>query len=307
MNQRLAALGLSKSLKAVTRVGSGNGPPAGSRYIGPRLHGGGVVAPPRHSSSTPDPTNRTTTTTTTTTTTIEMTDQPAATRDEKILQLRKLIGENGAGGWDAAWQEGVTPWDRGNSQPPLKEFIESDEGKALVGKRNEGARVLVPGCGKGYDAAYFASLGYDALGADLSTTAIEKAKEFWADSPDLKSGKLTFEALDFFEFEIKDKYDLVYDYTFFCALPLELRASWGSRMRELVRPGGHLITLVYPMDGGRTGGPPYSVDVEKVSDALQEGGGDAWTKVVDVVPRTSLPDHVGRERLVVWERTPAKL
>ncbi|KAG8917177.1 hypothetical protein FRC01_002622 [Tulasnella sp. 417] len=254
---------------------------------------------------------------------------PLATRNEKIAALRKIIGEKGADAWDVAWQEGATPWDSGEIQPPLRDFIESNDGKALLGKKSENARALVPGCGTGYDAAYFASLGYEALGADVSSTAVQKAKEFWAESPELKSGKLSFQTLDFFKFEVPaTKYDLVYDYTyegprltrnspppstpypasFFCALPPELRAPWGARMRELVRPGGTLITLVFPIDGARTGGPPYSIDVQKVTDALQgseEGSavpGEHWTKVLDVVPQTSNPDHVGRERLVVWER-----
>ncbi|KAG9041845.1 hypothetical protein FS837_011678 [Tulasnella sp. UAMH 9824] len=233
-----------------------------------------------------------------------------ATRDEKITYLRKMIGDKGSEAWDVAWQEGITPWDQGKIQPPLRDYVESNDGKALLGKKSDDARALVPGCGKGYDAAYFASLGYETLGADLSSTAIEKAKEFWAESPELKSGKLSFQTLDFFKFEVPaSKYDLVYDYTFFCALPPDLRAPWGARMRELVRPGGTLITLVYPIDGSRTGGPPYSVDVQKVTDALQGGDeegsaepGKYWTKVLDVVPQTSTPDHVGRERLVVWER-----
>ncbi|KAG8917178.1 hypothetical protein FRC01_002623 [Tulasnella sp. 417] len=206
-------------------------------------------------------------------------------------------------------QERVTPWDNGEIQPPLRDFIESNDGKALLSKKSENARALVPGCGTGYDAAYFASLGYEALGADLSSTAVQRAKEFWAESPELKSGKLSFQVLDFFKFEVPaTKYDLVYDCSFFCALPPELRAPWGARMRELVRPGGTLITLVYPIDGSRTGGPPYSIDVQKVTDALQgseegsAGPGEHWTKVLDVVPQTSIPHHVGRERLVVWER-----
>lgn len=97
-------------------------------------------------------------------------------------------------------------------------------------------------------------------------------------------------------------------YSFFCALPLDLRGPYGARMRELVKRGGTLITLVYPIDGPRTGGPPYSVDVWKLSDALgwsEEGATETdryWKKIHDIEPKTSAPDHVGRERLVVWER-----
>lgn len=143
---------------------------------------------------------------------------------------------------------------------------------------------------------------------------------------DTKS-RLSFDALDFFKFDIpKGGFDVVYDYTrvlfrsiearlqadlarhpnrFFCAIPPALREPWGARMRELVKPGGILITQVYPIDGPRTGGPPYSVSVDLVRDSLQRGGtGEPfWDQVADMVPKNSMPDHGGRERLVVWKRT----
>ena len=111
-----------------------------------------------------------------------------------------------------------------------------------------------------------------------------------------------FKALDFFNFDIPDeKFSIAYDYTFFVALPPDMRASWGKRYAEIVTPGGKsliflmepecrnleaemfnalsgiLITLIWPIAGDRPGGPPYSVspstyepflskDFESVSD-----------------------------------------
>lgn len=56
-------------------------------------------------------------------------------------------------------------------------------------------------------------------------------------------------ALDYFNFNLgkDDKFSLAYDYTFLCALPIELRTSWGERYAELVRPGGCLVALMYPI------------------------------------------------------------
>ena len=85
---------------------------------------------------------------------------------------------------------------------------------------------------------------------------------------------------------------------FFCAIPPELREPWGKKMTELTKPGGFLITTVYPIDGDRAGGPPYSVNVELVQEVL----GSGWEKTVDKVPEESLPKNVGRERVVVWKR-----
>ena len=37
-------------------------------------------------------------------------------------------------------------------------------------------RAIVPGCGRGYDAAYFARLGLETWGVDISPTAVDAAK-----------------------------------------------------------------------------------------------------------------------------------
>jgi len=226
-------------------------------------------------------------------------------RMASIRRVREIIATTPASenAWDLAWQEGATPWDSGHIQPPLREYMESDDGRCFRSTLSAGSRALVPGCGKGYDAAYFATLGYDTLGQDLSPLAIEKARE-WATSagtPPQALARLSFKVQDFFKFDIPDQgFELVYDYTFFVALPPSLREAWGARMRELVKPGGILITLVYPIDGPRPGGPPYSVDVDMVKEAL--GSESEWKRTTDVVPKVVSEGHEGRERLVVWER-----
>ncbi|KAG8758363.1 hypothetical protein FRC11_003811, partial [Ceratobasidium sp. 423] len=87
---------------------------------------------------------------------------------------------------------------------------------------------------------------------------------------------------------------------FFCAIPLGLREHWGQRMTEIVKPGGYLITLMYPIDPdrARNDGPPFPVDFEAYSSVLKE----SWDNLLNVVPSTSRPAHEGRERLGVWRR-----
>lgn len=68
-------------------------------------------------------------------------------------------------------------------------------------------------------------------------------------------------------------------------------------MSRLIKAGGYLIALVFPIDGQREGGPPYSVEVDMYTEAL----GHRWNKIIDKIPDESSLDHVGRERLVVWQ------
>ncbi|OCK74852.1 hypothetical protein K432DRAFT_468068 [Lepidopterella palustris CBS 459.81] len=43
------------------------------------------------------------------------------------------------------------------------------------------------------------------------------------------------------------KFDLIYDYTFLCAMHPNMRRLWEKRMAELLKPGGLLICLEFPL------------------------------------------------------------
>lgn len=54
-------------------------------------------------------------------------------------------------------------------------------------------------------------------------------------------------------------FDVAYDYTFFCALPPALHHKWAAAYGRMIRPGGVLVALVYPIIGEKEGGPPVSL------------------------------------------------
>ncbi|KAJ7136102.1 S-adenosyl-L-methionine-dependent methyltransferase [Mycena epipterygia] len=193
--------------------------------------------------------------------------------------------------WDQAWNQNITPWDAGGIQPPLREVVQSGE----VDFPKTG-RAFVPGCGSGHDAIFIASeLGLDALAIDISPLAVKNATK------NIPEGlSVHFEVHDFFSFTVPEaeKFDLIYDYTFFVAIPPSRRHEWGSQMNALIKPGGYLITLVFPLDPETDVGPPWFVRPEHYLGPLGEG----WEKVVDRIPAKSSDTHVGRERLVVWKK-----
>ena len=81
-------------------------------------------------------------------------------------------------------------------------------------------------------------------------------------------------------------------------------------MTTLTKSGGYLVTLVFPIDGSRVGGPPHSVHMGLYEDVLLGEGkrgaseSDEWVKVLDKVPERSLEAHEGKERIVYkWSCT----
>jgi len=217
--------------------------------------------------------------------------------DTKRAILRKFVGELEERGWDKAWKEDITPWDAGAVQPPLRDLLLSDQ---LDWPRK--GRAFVPGCGRGYDPIFIAkTLSLETLAIDISATAVHAANELLAMSPDVPSIKVSFQEGDFFTFSVPrdELFDLVYDYTFFVAIPPSKRADWGRQMNALVKPGGFLITLIYPLDSPKEYGPPFYVQLEHYVEHL---GGQNWEKMIDKVPEVSSEAHTGRERLVVWKK-----
>jgi len=219
--------------------------------------------------------------------------------NEKIKQFKKMLAENPDSGWDTAWKQDITPWDAGKIQPPLRDLIESYRLDLPVS-----GKALVPGCGKGYDAIFIASsLGLDTLAVDISETAVQAASAQLSTAPVVPSGKVSFEAVDFFSMSLPEdeRFDLVYDHTFFVAIPPSRRNDWGRQITALTKPGAFLITLVFPLGlSPDDGGPPFYVQPEHYHEPLA-----GWTKVLDEVPKVSSEHHIGKDRLVVWRKDAA--
>ncbi|TFL05584.1 S-adenosyl-L-methionine-dependent methyltransferase [Pterulicium gracile] len=214
-----------------------------------------------------------------------------------MARLKQLIREDPQG-WETAWKENITPWDYGQSQPPLSEVLLTS-GIPI----HKDGRALVPGSGNGYDAITISKiLGIEALAVDISATAVGSARRFMKSAGD-DAARVSVKEVDFFTFEVddEDRFSLMYDYTFFVALPKHRRIEWGSQATKLVRPGGYLITLVWPLvdpANPNPPGPPNPALPEHYAEVL----GEAWEKVFDKVPETSQETHLGQERIVVWRR-----
>ena len=86
--------------------------------------------------------------------------------------------------------------------------------------------------------------------------------------------------------------------SFFVAIPPSKRPEWGRQMNALVKSGGFLITLIYPIKPFTEEGPPFFVRPEHYVEILEE----KWEKVIDKIPEESGESHIGHEHLVVWKK-----
>ncbi|KAF8908409.1 S-adenosyl-L-methionine-dependent methyltransferase [Mucidula mucida] len=196
--------------------------------------------------------------------------------------------------WDIACRTSLRGTSMVQHNPALVELVEFDnEANEKLLPRT--GKALVPGCGKGYDVVYFArTLGLDATGVEISETAREAAKKYISSQPPILTGSATVIVTDFFSHS--GTYDLVYDYTFFVALPLARRAEWGSQMQKLVKRGGVLVTLMYPFiapDKVEQGymGPPWPVTLDAYAEVL----GTEWERVWTPSRMTRRPQSDSRE------------
>lgn len=181
--------------------------------------------------------------------------------------------------WDARYRGGTTPWDAGGVPPKLAAWLAGETSPL---------RVLVPGCGSGYEVQAFAEHGHDVLGIDFSDAALEAAKHRVA-------GRVR--KADFFQFG-EPPFDLVYERTFLCALPRRLWPHWGRRIPVLVRPGGRLAGFFYLNDNER--GPPFGIDAGGLEDLLAKNF--QLIEEERIPAGDSVPALAGHEVWQVWER-----
>ncbi|MEI6303371.1 MAG: methyltransferase [Betaproteobacteria bacterium] len=181
--------------------------------------------------------------------------------------------------WERRFREGTTPWDAGRTPARLEQFLATEKP----------GRVLIPGCGSGYEIRAFFNAGWDVLAIDFAPAAIERARIELRDLPDCLL------QADFFNFAAPPV-DLLYERAFLCALPRHLWIDYAGRMEALLQPGGRIAGFYFFSDELR--GPPFGLAAGQLSSLLETG----FTCGVDEAVEDSLPVFAGRERWQVWTR-----
>jgi SAM-dependent methyltransferase len=177
--------------------------------------------------------------------------------------------------WDARYAAGETPWDFHGVPAALKIFL----------KTSQAGRVLIPGCGAGYEVRAFHEAGCKVTGIDFSVVAIERARaELGA-----LAGRIV--QSDFFTHDFGSRpFDVIYERTFLCALPPDLWTAYVNRMAHLLRRGGKLVGIF--LYGEQAEPPPYPLTQEKARELFKE----KFSLVKGLPVSDSLPLFAGNER-----------
>ncbi|MCC6683829.1 MAG: methyltransferase domain-containing protein [Bacteroidia bacterium] len=143
--------------------------------------------------------------------------------------------------WNNRYIEQQTGWDVGEVSTPLKNYIDQLEHKNL--------RVMIPGCGNAYEAAYLLQQGF------TNVTCIDISPVLCAELESRLGDKgLKVICADFFTHQ--GQYDLILEQTFFCALNPAIRMVYATHMNELLASGGKLAGVLFNCDFEKDG-PPF--------------------------------------------------
>ena len=182
--------------------------------------------------------------------------------------------------WTSLYAAGKMPWDFGSVPAALNSFL---------ARSSAPGRVLIPGCGSGYEVQGFHEAGYDVTAIDFSPAAVNQAKRVL--------GVLAERVVlgDFFTHDFgQGRLDLIYDRTFLCSMPPFRWPDYTNRIAALLSPGGRLVGVF--LYGQQSNSPPYPLTDKQAEQLFQRH----FRLVRSELVTDSLPLFRGMERWQEW-------
>ena len=188
--------------------------------------------------------------------------------------------------WSHRYESGATPWDFGGAPADLKTYLK---------RHPKGGRVLIPGCGSGYEAKAFADAGYEVTAMDFSPAAVERARKVVG--PALAKNILLG---DFFHYQFAARdFDVIYERTFICSFHPDRREAYRDQIASLLKYRGSLLGYFYYQTPVIADGPPFGFAWGTADELFSR----YFLLVKDTPVADSLPIFAGRERWQEWHRT----
>ena len=158
--------------------------------------------------------------------------------------------------WENRWVNSETGWDINGPSPAIIDLV------LKCCKRSD--KILFPGAGSAHDAAHlFHEYGFQNIYiCDWAETPLEIFKE---QNPTFPKEQV----LHTNYFELKQSFDFIVEQTFFCAIDPTLRSQYALKSRELLRPDGVLMGLLFNRIFDRKG-PPFGGNKEEYITLFKE-------------------------------------
>ena len=199
--------------------------------------------------------------------------------------------------WTDAYAEARDHWDLDGPTPVFIDLLARFP-EYFPGERSTGSSVIIPCSGRGYDALLFARHGFSVTAVDIAKPPLDYLER------EASAAGLNVSIVhgDMFRLPANHQgfYDYCLEYTCYCAVDPARRDELIQLYWNVLKPGGHFIGLMFPIDP-RPGGPPFSIDAPDFEKRMSE----RFTLVRSEMPRTSVKPRSGKEVLSVW-RKPAR-
>jgi len=188
--------------------------------------------------------------------------------------------------WENSYNAGEMAWDLGEPTPIFKKWIHSQK-KPLS--------ICILGAGNGWDALYFAEKGHAVTAIDFADSAIRNMTD------SAKKKKLDINILneDIFNLEklYDAKFDIVLEYTCYCAIDPKKRKKYIQIVNKLLKVSGKFVGIFFPVDKEfDRNGPPFGVDINATISMFSK----YFTLIKNEIPTLSVERRKGREVFVIF-------
>jgi ubiquinone/menaquinone biosynthesis C-methylase UbiE len=153
--------------------------------------------------------------------------------------------------WDEDYRTKSTPWDIGEPDGEIINLVED-------GTLKRSCKVLEVGCGTGNDAIYLAKKGFEVVGIDLSSSAIQRAKEkAKREKVDSRCQFYNADVLDL-SFLKETKFDFVLDRTCFGSIDSSKREKFKENIKNVLTRNGKFLLIEISNSDDNTSGDSFS-------------------------------------------------
>jgi len=187
--------------------------------------------------------------------------------------------------WEDIYLDDDAGWDLGGVTPVFDDIADQlSRGK-----------VCIVGCGKGYDAVMFAQKGFEVTAVDFAPSAVIALETI------SNKENVNIQILQSDIFALTPEYDSVFDYvieqTCFCAVNPQRRQEYERLVYKILKPGGKLIGLWFPLDKTiEDEGPPWGITIDEVKSIFKNG----WIIEREEFPEISIRTRKNREKLIIF-------